>query len=449
MILDNQHASSSRTTTLSCKEYGFLDVPLASALTSDGQFAINPELVGKDYFALTFKGDKLRLQARGFVGYFPLTDSIIVHVKPRVPVTNLTRLAEVARAPLIALNLMRDYTTTGGWNESLTDLLAVELIRGVVNIRTNGLMRAYNRTEEIGSSPRGRVNFAQALRRQIPRGINHKVPYEWHERTIDVPTNQCVKFAMWLLAQHFAHSAGRNPAIVRDLNALYSTFSGVTLDHHRRFMSDPQTRGTLPLPASRLHYRDPLDIAIMIINQHKILLEDSTGFTRTRLPSLVVDMNSLFESYIRETLALHMSANGASHVVLDGNNKGKRKLYSKPLIPPCGATAIGGAGPDATPDIVVQDSHLATALVLECKYVPVTGQSSRDAVNQAVAYGQSHGTEKVVLVHPATSADLSGLFHLGKVGSVEVFQYRYNLAAADLVVEQERLGSTVADLVAS
>ena len=248
--------------------------------------------------------------------------------------------------------------------------------------------------------------------------------------------NHCLKYAVWLIAQHYT----RRPPLIREarrvrhrLNASYGIFDGVLLDHSRRFLAEPIVTGQHDLPSVRAYYRDALDVALAIIRQQGLLLEDESG-PRLRLPSIVLNMSELFEAYIRKALQLHAATNGWSWHVLDGNSDGSRPLYK------------GQASPAATPDIVVEGQGVQP-LILEVKYIPVEGKSPREAVNQAVTYAACYHANRAVLIHPCGGAQVSGMRKLGAVGDVEVFQYRFDLNASDLSTEAANFARAIEEIV--
>lgn len=420
-----------------CEEQGEVDIDVATIVGADGRLNISSEVQGGEYFDVALRRGLLRLRARGFVGYVPLNDHAAVYVRPRVPVANLGRLAQIAGQPARSLSIIRAYQTDAVWNPSLIDLYAVALADHVDELRDLGLFRQYRRAEEVTSSPRGRVLVASTVRQQWSRGIRHRATATHFERTADTPVNQCIKYAMWMLAQHYLR-AGAQPESssqpLRRLNSSYAILSAVGLDAERRFMDDPLVTGAKPLPSLRSYYRDPLDLALLIIRQHAITLTEDGGSIRMR--SVVLNMNELFERYVRRSLQLSAETNNWHASVIDGNVEGRQPLFRDRLTPL------------ATPDVIVRGSDGSTRVILEVKNIPVSnsGLSSRDAVDQVAAYALSFKANQVVLVHPKLGCQEGGLHRLGQLGHVTVWQYRINLAAVDLSVEDRAFAAAVAGL---
>jgi 5-methylcytosine-specific restriction enzyme subunit McrC len=422
-----------------CDAYGLIDLPLEQVLDASGRLDLNPDIETGDYFAVSMRKGQLRLRAGGYIGVIPLNDRIVVHVRPRVPMSNLTRVVNLSGYPPTILTSMRGYDTVDEWNESLLDVYAAQLIRHVEVLTLSGLLREYARREEVSSFPRGRVMLHQTIQRQYPRGIRHAAHVSWFERGADVAPNRCIKYAIWLLAQRYIATKPVDRAsrqLHRRLNALYAGLADVELDHRRTFMEDPVVTGARPLPTLRSYYRDALNVAIAIIRQRAVLIESAGG--AIRLPSIVMNMDYVFEGYVRNVLRLQAATNARSEVVFDGNEAPGQKLLfnEKP-------------SPYATPDIVVRATDQTTPLVLEVKNVPIKGDlSDRSHINQAVTYAASYRTKRVVLVHPRRSSWQSpGMRLQGVVDEIEVYQYCYDLNADDLEAEEDAFGVAVLGLI--
>jgi 5-methylcytosine-specific restriction enzyme subunit McrC len=409
-------------------------ISLAEVVEQSGQLRINPD--AQRYFDVHLKKGFLSLRARGVVGYIPLTDKIVVQVQPRVPVANLSRVIQVSAVPPTPLTSMRTYATTDDWNETLLDLYAKALIHQVRLVFSTGILRDYVRREALTSFPHGRVLHNQSLQKLRSRGIRHAVSASWFERTPDNAPNRCLKYALWLLCRRYMslRSPGADSRrLHRTLNGLYAGFDGVELDHSRRFMQDGSVQGSKPLPASRPYYRDALNVALAAIQQRTILIEDATG--PLRMPSVVLDMNVVFEAYVRNVLREHAVSASWQARVLDGNEAGRKDLYNAKPSPP------------ATPDVVIRP-HAGPPLIIEIKNVPVGGASARDAVHQAITYALSYRADRVILVHPrGRTGPSSGMSYVGDVDHVSVYQYRFDLGSGDLDAEAWRFGAAVGDLL--
>lgn len=416
-----------------CEEQGPIDVPLGEVIDRSGRLHLNPEIQDGDYFSVSLRKGTLTLRARGHVGYVPLNDRLVVYVKPRVPISNLSRMARVAGLAPTVLTSLRGYETGDKWSDALVDVYAVALIEHVERLAASGLFRDYVRRYNVSSFPHGRVLVTTTIQALHARGIKHEAHITWFDRSIDNAVNQCIKYAIWWIAQQYVARRttlrGEARKLHRRLNALYSVFDGVHLDHQRRFMDDALVTGERPLPSLRAYYRDPLNVALAAISRRAVLIESTDG--PVYLPSLVINMNNVFEAYVRNVLHTYAAASRWAFQIIDGNHK------PKPLFD-------AHTPYDATPDIVVERPDESAALVLEVKNIPKT---EREAINQAVTYAVCYRTNNVVLVNPCAAEQGSGLRLLGSIDNVAVYQYRYNLGAADLSVEDAKFGSVIGSIL--
>lgn len=436
---DAQNATVTVTSPriISVKEHEPLSVSLAGLLDDSGRLRLNREIEEKGYFAAYLKNGRLRLQATGYVGHIPLNDQIVVNVTPRVPVANLSRMLRLSGEVPTGLTRTRGYATTESWNDSLLDIYASALIRHVESIASGGLLREYQRREEVSTFPRGRILMTESAVRLRPRGITHAVAVSYFHRTTDNPANRCLKYAIWFLAGRYARLRQRTgPArrLHQRLNVLYALFEGVELDHRLDFLRDPEVRGARPLPALRAYYRDALDLAVTIVRRHGVEIE--THGESVSLPSLILNMNKVFEAYLRNVLGRYARENAWSPRVLDGNADGKKPLFDEE------------PSADATPDIVLRGPDGGHPAVIEVKNVPVEGPSKRESIEQAVTYGVSYRCQHVVLAHPrGVSGPDPGLRLLGRMAELRLYQYIFDLDADDLASEDDRFGEAIGTLI--
>ncbi|MFC5949760.1 hypothetical protein ACFQH9_15910 [Pseudonocardia lutea] len=419
-----------------CVEQGPVDVPLSSLLGGDGRLRLNRDVEEGDFFAVTLKAGQLTLRARGFIGLVPLNETVVVRVRPRVPLRNLDRLVEISEHPPVVIPDLRGYWTHPTWASYLTDLYAGALIRGLQAIDERGLLREYEQRREVSAFPRGRVLFTQTLKGLRARGINDKLATSYFHRTADIPANRCIKYAIWTLIQQYASGPvpHRSRRLHQRLVASLDLFSNVELDLQRGFLSDRLVQGREQPPDLRAYYRAALGVSRSVILNRGVSL-DSLG-NEVNLPSIVVNMNYVFEGYVRNTLRERMA--DLPFGVLDGNGDGATSLF------------LEHREPKATPDVVVVDAAGRVVLAIEIKNVPVSGLSARDAINQVVTYGVRYGLNRVLLVHPRSHSHRgTSLRQLGTIGEIEVWQYQLDLAADDPSTEGDALRHAVESLLVS
>lgn len=426
-----------------CESYSTVDVPLVDLLDADGALNLYPEIRDGDYFTVKLLKGVLSFQARGYIGQIPVNDTLIVDVESRVPVGNLEHIVATSGEPMTLLRTLRRYQADRRLNASMLDVYADALLAGLTLIRQGGMMREYQRSEEASSFPKGRVLGSATTLRLRSRGVQHAAVSAWFERTTDTPANQCVKYAINMLASRYARLTPPGDRAERrrfrhrqmSLNAAFLDFEGISMRSPRYFLEDATVSGARPLPALRAYYEDALAVARMLARQEGVSMDAVAG--EVRLPAIVINMNVVFEAYVRTVMRERAIVDGWEVEVLDGNRSpGKRPLF------------VGGlGGPAATPDIVVRDLDGKPQLVLEVKNVPVLGlHSKRDHIEQAVTYANAFNVHTVVLVHPCARWQQPGLMDLGLIGDIRVLQYRVDLAANDVSAMEVKLGADLLGL---
>ncbi len=416
-----------------------VDIPLKALLTDKGSVLdFDPKVTGHDYFSVQLRGTSLLVQARGFVGLIPLNERVALEVVPRVPIGNLARLLRIAGFATRTLEgAAQMYDREQHELPSLRDFLATALVAELGPIEAYGRMREYRERTERTAAPRGRFLMGAPETQMAAIGASTQVRASWFERTADTAANRCLKLAVWLLANDYAHAgrlSGEQRWLVRRLNALYQLFEDAELDPYLKFLSDPFVTGVQPLPATRVYYRAALDVALTIVSRSSVALEQR-GLD-VRLPSLILDLGEVFEGYVRGVLTEQISEGDTDLVVEDGNAQGKKPLFDeRPSV-------------EATPDIVMRDNASKYVLVvLDAKYKPANGKPDRDDLNQIITYAASFRSPRVVVVQPRShDSDHAGLTQLGTMGRLKVFQYVINLGSADLVREEKAFGHAITQL---
>lgn len=426
--------SADGVTVVEVAEYGFIDIP-SNLWVGDSHKAIfNTEIDNRDILRPSFVKGALRLQATSYVGVIPINDRVVVRVKPRVPLANLTRMVVDTGHGLTALTALREYSGQGTAGDWVMDLYATALIDYVDGLLLEGIFRTYVRREDEGHFPHGRMEMSRTLQRFAARGIPNKATYSWHERTVDNPINRCVKSAMEVVYAYLSkRSSLRDRARLARLAGQLPAFGEVSDDPDMGFLDDPEVIGSSPLPDSRAYYRPVLDLSRLIVRGVGIALD--LGGSDVEMGSLLIDTNTLFENFVRVSLGKHAAVVRWPVSVLDGNGEGKSDLYDIPdvLPSPFGTPMPALASYDrgkAQPDIVFSalDGHVS--LIAEVKNTD-KGKNSRipdrGEVEQAVTYALRYGLDFTVLIHPWLRG-AKGLVYVGRIRTIDVYDYRLDLS---------------------
>lgn len=444
-----------------CAEYEHIDIDAGLWLSEGHETKFNSEIDGRDILRANFKKGVLRLQATSYVGVIPLNEHVVVRVKPRVPIANLTRMVVETGHDVLPLQaLLREYSGRGTAGDWTMDIYTDALLDHIDAIVDAGLLRVYERRESEGHFPHGRIDFTHTVQRFAARGVDNKAAYSWFERTVDTPVNRCLKAAMEAVYEHLTKERSKprkgERANLARLAGHFHAFDEVSDDPNYRFLDDPEVLGLLPLPDHRTYYRPALDLSVLILQDIGIALE--LGGNDVQLSSLLIDTNKLFENFVRVSLADHAKRNGWPVDVLDGNAEGKIDLYTVPDPPPAPfgkpMRALAKADPGkAQPDVVLRSADGNHPLVAEVKNTAHGKDAAaadvlpeRGEVEQAVTYALRYGLNFTLLIHPWIKGT-KGLVYVGRVRSVDVYDYRLDLSSDDHTdAALEDMAATVARL---
>lgn len=395
------------------EEHEAIEIPLSDLMEGD-RLHLYPEVTRKNYFRVYFKDDRLLFQAGGFVGLIPVNPRVAIFVRQRVPVRNLERLIAVAEhAPVSLAPHERSYAVHEESNPSLLDLLARAFLASLSVVEAEGLYREYEQTVEDTSFPRGRILMGQTVHRHAARGVSNRITASWFAQSIDTAPNRCLKYAIWYLAGRY-NSVRLNRAgaksILYELNRVYHLFNGVELDRSRRFLDDSLVADPGRLPSIRAYYRNTINLASTIIRDQGVTF-DGRG-DDVLMASFLINMETVFESYLRVVLRRRLESLSPKVKVLDGNKSGSHG--GKKLLFDEAPSEI------ATPDIVIgMTTRSATApqypLLIEVKYKKIRGAPERSDINQAISYATSYRAPHVVLAHPRVEGSKHGLHILGRI----------------------------------
>lgn len=428
-----------------CAEYDHIDIDAGLWLSESHETKFNSEIDGRDILRANFKKGVLKLQATSYVGAIPLNEQVVIRVRPRVPIANLTRMViETGHDVLPLQALLREYAGRGTADEWTMDIYTDALLDHVDTIIDAGLLRTYERREDEGHFPHGRIDFTRTVQRFAARGVDNKAGYSWFERTIDTPVNRCVRAAMEAVHEHLKKARSKprkgDRAKLARLAGQFHAFDEVANDPDYRFLYEPDVIGLVPLPDPRAYYRPALDLSILILQGIGIALD--LGGDDVRLSSLLIDTNRLFEHFVRVSLAKHAKRHNWPVDVLDGNAEGRVDLYSVPDPPPAplGAPmrALAESDPGkAQPDIVLRAFDGSHTLVAEVKNTAHGKDAAaldvlpeRGEVEQAVTYALRYGQDITLLIHPWIKGT-KGLVYVGRVRSVDVYDYRLDLSSSE------------------
>lgn len=420
------------------EEQSEIAVP-AELIFKDGNPDIYDDVQSRNFFRLFLKANKLTFQAAGFLGLIPINDNVAIEVRARVPVDNLERLLMLTPqyAPEILRGRLRNFGLNSVTIPSLLDLLAVRLLDAVNEVRAEGLHYWYTQREHFNSSPRGRILPFQSVKLQNSTGRRLAVVSSAFERTFDTAPNRCLRLAVKRLHDVYRGMRDRKGArgIASQLAIAGSYLEIAKLDYSLDFLSDPLVKDPRLLPTTKSSYSGALSVAKMILQNQSVRIRGQAQ--DVSLPSVLVNMEEVFEGYLRAVLTKHLNTNELS--VLDGN-----------LNEPAGAARpffdnhTIKARP-ATPDVVIRrvSPQASTEFLIDAKYKPVQNFPDRDDINQILAYALVYGCRRVALAYPRRRAIEPSIVSVGTVAGIEVFKISLDLGSTNLQEEEKQLADAI------
>lgn len=216
------------------------------------------------------------------IGVVQVSDRVFV-VQPKVSIPRLGFALSYA-LDLVEWQDRVPYATAG----SLADLVAALFADALAGAVRRGLLQGYRSVEETAMTIRGRIRIDEQLRRRPGRLIPIEVGFD--DFTEDIDANRVLRGALHRLSRlPLRHERTR-----RKLAVLQGPFvETVSLVEYRR--------GEVPVVAlSRLgaHCRPAVELA-------KLILESTTpevGGGDVDAAGFVVDMNKVFEAFVRSAL---------------------------------------------------------------------------------------------------------------------------------------------------
>jgi 5-methylcytosine-specific restriction enzyme subunit McrC len=413
------------TQTLQAIEYEtkLLD---SSVIVRDGRVEVYPEAQSAGRVTVRFLKDRLELQAGGVIGVIPLNNDLTLEVSTRVPVARVEEIIRRAGGTkLVPLPYDRGFVPSAQDFIDVDDLIAAQFRVVLGQLPFEGLYKTYVQRTEWGPSPRGRI-LASPTFIQMRTSLRPQAAYEYFARTANNPPNQLILAAGNHLASLLEKKTSGPSRQAMALRAQLELFDGVNPVEH-------QAVGQLP--SNRPVLEQTVELAQLILTRGGVRFY---GGGRVRLPSFLINMETVFEDYARTVL--QRSSQLSAYEVLHGEEK-----------PPKGgaghvfeiAGALGNTA--ATPDIVIKREGLVRAIV-EVKYKPCESKPLRDNLNQTIVYGVAYNSPIVVLLYPCVGEQQTTVEFLGRVRGISCFKATLQLMNPNLDAEEERLAELLAKL---
>jgi 5-methylcytosine-specific restriction enzyme subunit McrC len=310
-------------------------------------------------------GQRYRIRPGGYVGCFPVDDSLTLRVQPKVPIENLFRMLEYAYQ--LDVFLPKGLAAVDSIEDVFENLAAILAQR--VNERCRkGLSRDYVLEEDQLSCVRGRFMFGATLHHALRGGVS--VQCEFEEHTADLDENRILA---WVL-----HQLGRFPLrrdeVKRQIRSAYrSLASTVGLQSY-----PPSACVGRFYDRLNIDYRPMHALCRFFLEQ----LGPATNIGSHETVPFRINMPLLFEVFVEKWLRAHL----AKEVALDSQ-------YTAHL------DQEGSF--EFRADLVLRDARSDGVLaVLDTKYKR-SGDVSPEDVNQVFTYASRLHTGSAYLVYPS------------------------------------------------
>lgn len=406
-------------------------LPISEVMDAQGVFKFVPEVRQRGYFDIDYRGNELVLVAGKFVGQIPLTSDICIHVKPKVPLSNLARLVTVANQPIHCLNFFRrKYALSLETSNSFLEGMAHSLTLSLKELDAEGVFREYKRKSELLAAPKGKIEFSIYAKRSLVRAKPNAIACTYFLLTADTTLNRLIKRTLSILGRTLGQLPQMNRRLLQEIEYFYDKFSSVKLDTNAGLLTQAEIEiQSRRIPELRAYYSDIIDICSVILREGSVEIGDSSG--RFTMHSFVLSLEDTFERYIREILATSPELRSLGLLVLDGNREGRGMLFSD-------TNAY-----DAKPDYIIK-SPTTNSLLGDAKYKTKLSENDR---YQLISHALSFGSSNAFFVTPAEDLSNTGASRVGLVGNkfpIVISHYRFDLNAADLVAEEKKFISWIA-----
>jgi 5-methylcytosine-specific restriction enzyme subunit McrC len=232
----------------------------------------------------SFDGHGYDVKPGSHIGVVSLETCSVVVQPAKVATDRILFLVSYALDPVRWHQRGASYGIAHDLVEGMAALFAHELQRAL----RRGVLQGYRPTEDALLTVRGRIRFDEQLRRRFGRTIPLEVRFD--EYTEDTDLNRVLRAALWRLS--------RLPIRSRQVRSVLAFCSSVFADTVTLVNYEPRTIPRLTWNRLNQHYRIAGKLALLILAATSIELvgEEARG------PSFVIDMNTVFEEFVRTAL---------------------------------------------------------------------------------------------------------------------------------------------------
>jgi len=242
----------------------------------------------------------IKVKAKNFVGFIPLDDNYLLVVSPKVAVEDFLYMLFRAQGKKAKLRDFERVIKTGRERgieyPNMFHFLLYVLLHELEKIRTAGFLKRSIPKIENRKSVKGKILVKETILKNHALGKKNEVWCSYYDLSKNIPENLAIKFT---LSEVFKSDQLPNNAIPTFFER-YRDFASIALSHPKNFLEKVEDNMEQnKIPVTRQYYFDILNLCIFFITHSK--LEYKSG-KEVKLKAFVIDMNEVFEEYVRRTL---------------------------------------------------------------------------------------------------------------------------------------------------
>lgn len=352
-------------------------------------------------------GVRVKIKAKNYVGILPISEDILITVRPKAPIDDFLYVLYKARKVKIddLEEIEQAMRRDGKEHPNIFSFLIYALLVELEKIKSDGFLKTsqyYTQDTVV----KGKLLVKQTLNSWL-KGNKSKVICGNFELSKDNPQNRGIKFTLWMLLALYYHSL-RDEKIRNNFFEKYMWFKDIPLPRDIDFVDDIEKTITYQtLPNSRNYYYDILNLCMFFIT-HSTL--DFISGKEVKVKSFVVDMNKVFEEYIYNVLKEKLNEQ------YEVEKPPKRPLFDDTSIRPLfDDTSI----PEVKPDYLILKNNKPT-IIADAKY-------KKDPTNedfyQLLVYAERYDVTNSLLICPSWSGENQIESYTFKGKQIEVFHY--------------------------
>lgn len=412
---------------LPAQERSSLEIPHEYLFDDQGELKFRPDATDRSLVRVTQGRERMVLQIGGVIGRLPITERLALDISPKFSISNLARLLAFSDQSLdrqVGVDRLYDFTE---WTGYLPELLLRSFASELRAMMQEGSHRNYQRVarEDI---PKPKLNFRRSEQQFWGRGIPTRAVVEGFDFTLDNPANRIIKAGL----RRAIPLANGHASLAKELTVFAETIRsyGLVSDAPRSSSARSFAVAVAELPRFKTHHGKALWIARELINRSSEVLNFADR--RLSLPSYLINLDRVFESYIRNVLRNRLDASSAT--VKDGNLKG----FTKDLLNDNDKFVV-------MPDILIfAKGTTEPKLIADVKYKIRPKEEDR---YQIITHSLSYRCRLAMLIYPKRRGGPSGLVRLGEIGpksfTIQLFEYHFELDGALEVTEDQLIEDAI------